>query len=249
MKLVKLEFDKCRRRKVLLVCAAVVAAELLWFGMYLTRQDGSDLVQGWLLLFYNLAVIDAIILPISVATIASRNCELEHKGATLKLLETAVTPGQLYTAKLIWGALVLAALLAVRSVLFLGMGVQAGFPGPVPWGQFALFTLLSWTVSMMIYALQQGLSLRFANQAAALVCGIFGSFVGIMSMLFPDWLVRCVPWGYYGLMALARMQWDEATRFTQYFWRQPEMLDVVLLCLWGILFLLIGRTLFVRKEV
>ena len=73
MKLVKLEFDKCRRRKVLLVCAAVVAAELLWFGMYLTRQDGSDLVQGWLLLFYNLAVIDAIILPISVATIASRN--------------------------------------------------------------------------------------------------------------------------------------------------------------------------------
>ena len=68
-------------------------------------------------------------------------------------------------------------------------------------------------------------------------------------MLFPDWLVRCVPWGYYGLMALARMQWDEATRFTQYFWRQPEMLDVVLLCLWGILFLLIGRTLFVRKEV
>ena len=50
-------------------------------------------------------------------------------------------------------------------------------------------------------------------------------------------------------MALARKQWDEATRFTQYFWRQPEMLDVVLLCLWGILFLLIGRTLFVRKEV
>ena len=249
MKLVKLEFYKCRRRKVLLVCAAVVAAELLWFGAYLARQDRADLQQGWMLFFYNLALVDAIVLPISVAALASRNCELEHKGTTLKLLETAVTPGQLYTAKLIWGALVLAAMLVVRSALFLGMGVQAGFPDAVPWGRFALFTLLSWAVSMMVYSLQQGLSLRFANQAVALVCGIFGSFVGIMSMLFPDWLVRCVPWGYYGLMSLSRMQWDEVTRYTEFFWRWPLTLDVALLCLWGMLFLLVGRTLFVRKEV
>ena len=249
MKLVKLEFYKCRRRKVLLVCAAVVAVELLWFGAYLARQDRADLQQGWMLLFYNLALVDAIVLPISVAALASRNCELEHKGTTLKLLETAVTPGQLYTAKLIWGALVLAAMLVVRSALFLGMGVQAGFPDAVPWGRFALFTLLSWAVSMMVYSLQQGLTPRFANQAVALVCGIFGSFVGIMSMLFPDWLVRCVPWGYYGLMSLSRMQWDEVTRYTEFFWRWPLTLDVALLCLWGMLFLLVGRTLFVRKEV
>ena len=31
-------------------------------------------------------MVDAIIMPISVATIASRNCELEHKGTPLKLL-------------------------------------------------------------------------------------------------------------------------------------------------------------------
>ena len=188
MKLVKLEFYKCRRRKVLLVCAAVVAVELLWFGAYLARQDRADLQQGWMLLFYNLALVDAIVLPISVAALASRNCELEHKGTTLKLLETAVTPGQLYTAKLIWGALVLAAMLVVRSALFLGMGVQAGFPD-------------------------------------------------------------AVPWGYYGLMSLSRMQWDEVTRYTEFFWRWPLTLDVALLCLWGMLFLLVGRTLFVRKEV
>ena len=55
MKLLKLEFFKCRRRKIVLVCAAVLAAELLWFGMYLTRQDAEDLVEGWMMLFYNLA--------------------------------------------------------------------------------------------------------------------------------------------------------------------------------------------------
>ena len=181
MKLLKLEFFKCRRRKILLVCAAVLAAELLWFGMYLTRQDAEDLIQGWMLLFYNLALIDAIILPISVATISSRNCELEHKGASLKLLETMVTPGRLYGAKLAWGALVLAALLIVRTGAFAVMGVVADFHGAIPWGRFAIFTAISWAVSMMVYALQQGLSLRFQNQAVALVAGIFGSFVGTMS--------------------------------------------------------------------
>ncbi|MFR3663725.1 ABC transporter permease [Flintibacter sp.] len=249
MKLLKLEFFKCRRRKILLVCAAVLAAELLWFGMYLTRQDAEDLIQGWMLLFYNLALIDAIILPISVATISSRNCELEHKGASLKLLETMVTPGRLYGAKLAWGALVLAALLIVRTGAFAVMGVAADFHGAIPWGRFAIFTAISWAVSMMVYALQQGLSLRFQNQAVALVAGIFGSFVGTMSMLFPPALVRCVPWGYYGLLSLVRMEWDPATRFTQFFWQWPQPMDLALLCLWAAVFLLVGRALFVRKEV
>ncbi|UQT50247.1 ABC transporter permease [Flavonifractor plautii] len=80
-----------------------------------------------------------------------------------------------------------------------------------------VFTALSWAVSMTLYALQQGLSLRFANQAVALVCGIFGSFVGLMALLFPVWVQRCVPWGYYGLLSLVRMEWDEATRWTAFF--------------------------------
>lgn len=249
MKLLRLEFYKCRRRRITLICAGILAAQLLWFGAYLTRQDPEDLAQGWMLMLYNLALVDAILLPVGTAAVASRNCELEHKGATLKLLETAVTPGRLYDAKLVWGALVLLALMAVRTALFTALGVWMDFPGGVPWGRMGVFTLLSWAVSMMLYALQQGLSLRFANQAVALVCGIFGSFVGLMSMLFPVWVQRCAPWGYYGLLSLARMNWDEATRITDFYWRWPEPVDVVLLCLWAAVFLTVGRTLFVRKEV
>lgn len=249
MKLLALEFCKCRRRKLTLVCAGLLAAQLLWFGAYLTRQDAEALAQGWMLLLYNLAMVDTIMLPIGVAVIASRSCELEHRGHTLKLLETAVTPGRLYAAKLAWGALVLAGLLLARGALFLALGLAMGFPGGTPWGRFVVFTALSWAVSMTLYALQQGLSLRFANQAVALVCGIFGSFVGLMALLFPVWVQRCVPWGYYGLLSLVRMEWDEATRWTAFFWRRPEPLDLALLCLWAALFLTVGRTLFVRKEV
>ena len=249
MNLLRLEFYKCRRRKIVLVCAAVLAVELVWMGVFFTRQDAEDLKWGWMLLLYNLAMMDAIILPLSVATLASRNCELEHRGSTWKLLETMASPGSLYGAKLAWGALVLAGLLILRSGLFLGVGIAQGFSGPVPWGRFGLFTLISWAVSMMVYALQQGLSLRFANQAAALVCGISGSFLGILSMLFPPALIRCVPWGYYGLMSLVGMDWNAVTRVTRFYWQWPQFTDVVLLFLWAAVFLLVGRTLFVRKEV
>lgn len=100
MKLLRLEFYKCRRRKILLVCAAVLAVELIWMGAFLARQDEEDFQQGWLILLYNLAMVDAIVLPLSVATMASRNCELEHKGCTWKVLETMVSAGSIYTAKL-----------------------------------------------------------------------------------------------------------------------------------------------------
>ena len=249
MKLLKLEFYKCRRRRITLVCAAVLAVELLWMGAFFDRQSGEDMRWGWMLLLYNLAMVDAIVMPLSVATLASRSCELEHRGNTWKLLETMASPGGLYAAKLGWGALVLAALLALRAGVFLAAGVVIGFSGPAPWGRFGLFTLLSWAVSMMAWALQQGLSLRFANQAAALVCGIAGSFLGLLSLLFPPALTRCVPWGYYGLLALAGMNWDEATRVTSFYWRWPLPGDLALLLAWTAVFLAAGRALFLKKEV
>ena len=249
MRLLGLEFYKCRRRKVVLVCAAVLAVELIWMGAFVARQDAEELQQGWLLLLYNLAMVDAIVLPLSVATLASRSCELEHRGNTWKLLETMVSPGRIYAAKLGWGALVLAALLVVRSGIFLVVGATNGAQGTIPWGRFGLFTLISWAVSMMVYALQQGLSLRFAYQAAALVCGISGSFLGILSMLFPPALIRCVPWGYYGLMSLVGMDRNEVTRVTHFYWRWPQLTDLALLSCWAAVFCAVGRAMFVKKEV
>ena len=247
--LVRLEFYKCRRRQIFLICAGLLGAELVWFGVYLARQDPEDLLQGWMLTLYNLAMVDAILFPLGTAVLASRSCEIEHKGSTLKLLATAAAPGRLYAAKLLWGALVLGALSLARTVLFTALGTALHFPGGVPWGRLAWFTLITWAVSMVLFFLQQGLSLRFANQAIPLICGISGSFVGLLSLLFPVGIQRCVPWGYYGLLSLAGMSWDEATRFTAFFWRTPEALDVGLLLLWGAAFLVVGRTLFVRKEV
>ena len=100
MMYLRLEFFKCRRRKIVPVCAALLGAQLIRFVIYLLRQDAQALSQGWMLLLYNLALDDAIMLPLTVAVIASRSCEVEHRGNTFKLLETAATPGRLYGAKL-----------------------------------------------------------------------------------------------------------------------------------------------------
>ena len=154
--LVRLEFYKCRRRQIFLICAGLLGAELVWFGVYLARQDPEDLLQGWMLTLYNLAMVDAILFPLGTAVLASRNCEIEHKGATLKLLETATTPGRLYAAKLIWGALVLGAVSLVRTVLFVLLGIAMEFPGGVPWSRFAWFTLITWGVSMALFFSSRG---------------------------------------------------------------------------------------------
>ena len=75
--LVRLEFYKCRRRQIFLICAGLLVAELVWFGVYLARQDPEDLLQGWMLTLYNLAMVDAILFPLGTAVLASRNCEIE----------------------------------------------------------------------------------------------------------------------------------------------------------------------------
>lgn len=70
-----------------------------------------------------------------------------------------------------------------------------------------------------------------------------------MGLFFPSAVQRLLPWSYYGLFSQVAMWWDEATRYTEYYWRTPEPLDIALFICWFLVFFIVGRTLFVRKEV
>ncbi|MDO4280815.1 MAG: ABC transporter permease [Peptococcaceae bacterium] len=249
MKGLRLEFYKCRRRKIFLLYVGVLIFQFLWVGMSLKDMDATELVSGWQWLLYTLSLTDCFILPLAVATLASRNVEIEHKGGTLKLLETLTTPKKLYRAKLLWGAVMLAVLVLVRSGAFIVLGYWENFGGAMPWQMLGRFTLISWLVSMMLYLLQLGLSLRYANQAIAIIVGIAGGFLGLMSLFFPGTLRLLLPWSYYGALASSGMSWDAATSTVNYFWLSPNTRDLVLLFAWMLVFYVVGRTLFVRKEV
>lgn len=249
MSTLRLEFFKCRRRKIFLVGLALIAAQLLWVYTSLVRMDPEDLRQGWMWLLYDLAMVDSFMLPL--ATAGDRQPQLRDRaqGQHAENPRDADDAGKIYNAKLLWGAIVLAILMIIRSALFLGVGYYEAFPGTMPYRTFAVFTFVSWIVSLMLYTLQQGLSLRFANQAVPLVIGIAGSFLGLMGLFFPSAVQRLLPWSYYGLFSQVAMWWDEATRYTEYYWRTPEPLDIALFICWFLVFFIVGRTLFVRKEV
>ena len=68
-------------------------------------------------------------------------------------------------------------------------------------------------------------------------------------LVFPMEVQRLLPWSYYGLFALVGMDWDAATLISTFYWREPQMLDAALFALWFSVFFVVGRTLFVRKEV
>lgn len=249
MKLVYLEFYKCRKRKVLWICAAFLAAQIAWISYGLKDMTSAELSQGWLNLLYNLMLVDAILFPLTAAVLAGRSCEIEHKGSTFKLLDTITTPGRLYGAKLFWGAIHVAGLIFFRTVLLVLLGISLGFPREVPYNKILLCAVLCFAVSFTIYVLQQSLSLFFKNQAIPLIVGIFGSFAGLLSLFFPVWVQKLLLWGYYGVFIVAGMNWDPLTKEVDFYWTSFQGNGLVLLGIYFVGIFLVGRTLFVHKEV
>ena len=123
MTLLRLEFFKGRRRKIAILCLACLGIQTAWMVVDLLRMEPEELAQGWMQLVYTLLLVDAITLPLTMAALASRTCELEHKENTWKLLETLVRPQALYRAKLTWGAILILGMLVVEMALFVCFGL------------------------------------------------------------------------------------------------------------------------------
>lgn len=123
---VRLEFFKMRHHRITLACMALLGAQLLWEGVDLLRTAAEN--HSWYGICYDLIILDAVMLPLTVAVIASRNCEEEHKGSCFKQSLTMTTPTHLYFSKLIWGALVVALVLSVRLFAFVASALCCAFP-------------------------------------------------------------------------------------------------------------------------
>ena len=164
-------------------------------------------------------------------------------------METLARPQALYRAKLTWGAILILGMLVVEMALFVCFGLALGFPHEIPWGKLGLTVGNVFLVSLGIYALQLGLSLRFVNQAAPLAVGILGSFTGLFILFFPQWAQRCLPWGYYGVLLQAEMLWDPVTHHVSYAWLHTAPSDYGLLALWLVVLFAFSYRAFVRKEV
>ena len=81
------ELQKAHRRHDLLLCLLVPLIMILWVGG-LAPSDPGELANGYSALLYSIPVIEAILMPVLMAVLASRLWEIEVKGSMPKFLYT-----------------------------------------------------------------------------------------------------------------------------------------------------------------
>ncbi len=243
------EFSKARRRKVWLVVAAMIAAQLVWALWALQRMDARDLEQGWMFSLYQFPLLNSIMMPVIAAVIASRLCDAEHKGQTFRLLRTIMPAGELFDVKFLSGTVYIAAAALLQTTVILIMGKAAGYGGEIPLENIVYYLFFTIAVSSTILLLQQALSLLWVNQMVSLTVGLLGGFIGLFSLFLPQSFQKFFLWSYFGVLMFVRMDWDRATRITDLHWTQVDWSGFATLVGMFLMIYVVGRTLFVRKEL
>ena len=171
----KTEWIKVRYRGVGLIVTAFAGLVVLWSVWALQKLPEEQLNDGYRMLFLQIPLMDTILMPTMTAMLASRLCDAEVKGSTLKLLCTMEKKGRLFDLKLLTGGCYLVLFLASQAALILVQGALNDFARPMnPW-QLLFFILQVLGVSLTILVLQVVLSFFFENQILPLAVGLTGS--------------------------------------------------------------------------
>jgi hypothetical protein len=249
MKELAMEFQKIRRRKLWLTVAVMLGAQCLW-GFWSFRNIAPQrLYQGFRMCLYHFPMLNAIMMPVIIAVVASRLCDVEHKGQTLKLLQTVMPAGRLFDAKFLCGALYIIAAGLAQVIMIIIIGNVNGFLEPLPADRLFFYLVFTTAVNLTILVLQQVLSLLFVNQMVPLAVGLIGSFAGLFSMFFPQGFQKLILWGYYGVMIQVGMNWDKDTRIVDLYYVPIDWTGFLLLGMMFVVIYMAGRMIFVRKEL
>ena len=210
------ELQKARRRHDLLLCLLLPGIVVLWVGG-LSPSSPEELANGYSALLYSIPVIEAILLPVMMAVLASRLWDMEVKGNTAKLLYTLQTRRSLFAGKAVFGTLevLLTAVLELACVPALGR--VHGYTEAFPTGQFVYLFVCTVAVDLMLFFGELLLMLWCGNPLPALCVGIVGALVGLFSAFLPPLVSYFVPFGYYiPLSAYEVANWDQASRLVTY---------------------------------
>ncbi len=252
MTALRMEIWKSRRRWLWLICAALLAVELLWIFWAFHHPGEQDRQKGWLYLLYNMPLLNGVLFPVIGGTLASRVADVEHKGNTLKLLETLQTEARLFHAKLLLGMLYLLTIVVLQIVMILGMGVFYGFYGRPVLLDYVQYALFLFTACFAVYAFQLVLSMTVKNQVVPLCIGLAGSFIALLLMFLPYPLPRllCGPYGFFGALSLVYMKdWNRDTRIFQLVRIPTPWGSFAVLLVWMVVIYLVGRIVLHRKEL
>ena len=250
MKTIGLEFYKCKRRKMSLFLFSFLVFEFLWILFNIRRMDPQEKSQLDMYLLYSFPLLNSIIFPTVVATLAARLCDMEHIGSTYKLLKTLKSSGQLYDAKFICGGTYLLFLSVGQVCLMLCTNYFCGIHALPDLKKYSLYFCNTFFITLTLFLLQMTLSLLIKNQMIPFVIGLAGSFLGLFLMFLPNmtFLKNLIPWGAYGQTMLVWLEWDPTTRISIFHYTENNPIPILCVMLWFLFLYLSGRTLFSLKE-
>lgn len=215
-KLFTAEYRKTRGRYMLPTILCMIAAELAW--ILNGRLSEDAVLKGWMMLLYQLPLINALFLPVMAIVISFRLGDLEHKGNMLKNLCCIAKRGSLYDAKLLYGGGLMFVSVIVQFPAVILYGHIMRFGGEFPVKEYLYLLLFTVTATGAVYLLQHALALCCKKTAVPFLVGIIGEFAGVLSMFLPQtFLQKSIPWGYYGMMMFVGAEYDRATRISTYY--------------------------------
>jgi lantibiotic transport system permease protein len=194
------EFAKMRRLRMAPVAAALVAvvAGMTSISLFATRHgrpSGDVLLMSYVL-------IAAMVTPLLVAVLASRQVDIEHTGGGWNLTGgLGISTGALCRVKLAAIAAVLAIIVAAQTGLIVMAGSLAGASSQFNVGRWLGYACCLYGVSVAFAAGQVWLATVFENQLIGLGIGLLGSFIAVYCELLPPELAQLVPWGYFAVIS------------------------------------------------
>lgn len=243
------EIKKTKRRFIWAMLPAVLLLDFVWMGWIFAKAQAQELAEGYYNLLTNLPMINTITLPIMMAVIASRLCDMENKGNTYKLLCTLQKKGEIFRNKLILGSLYLLVFTILQFFVIRILGWQYQIPQVFPWEQVGYYLLSTFITSLILLLLQEILSLMMDNQLYPFFIGLMGTFLGIFSWFFPNQLRYVIPWGYYSVGCTISYTWDRDTRIMDFYTVPFSYGGFAVLLLFGVFIYVFGKHLFVGKEI
>ena len=212
MKYLWLELYKLKHRKVFLTFLVILGVELLFvFSNYGNNNKFLNMISdpaapAWEDLIIGPAAINGLFFPILAAVIASRICDMEHKGNTWKLLEcNNQNRRSIWFCKFTIVSTLMMLAIFIQAFIIIAYGNSMGIVQPLPVRTLLGFVLGTAMITFVVVTIQVFFSLVCTNQLIPMSIGMIGALIGFISTLLPPGIRNILIWGNYAeLMVLGQ---------------------------------------------
>ena len=208
---VGVELLKMRRLRTPVITALIVSTSVALCSMSLfsasfTESSHDPYAMPWARLLLTTGFFNAMIGPILVSVLASRQTDIEHTGSGWNLAAASgLTPGTLCRAKLVALSILIVPAGTSQSMGIFTLARFRGLTVALDVGPWATYTTLLICVDLAMCSYFLWLAAVVENQMIVMSTGLLSGFIGIFTLLVPPEIVQWTPWGYYALITPAAM--------------------------------------------